>query len=225
MAKPSITELHHSGKYALVESFNVDDMGEFLAREAGLPVVSDSQSLKYQSRKGRFWFWVILSVLIGGYVGYYISTTGNSTPTFQVVGFLKKAFLSIPFLLLIILPLHEGIHALFFKIIGARDIGFGYSLKGMMVYAYTHRFVMTLKENAMVAIMPFLIITPLLVGMAILFPNWSSFWLFTLFFHTFGCMGDFIMVRYFLRRRHQRFYTYDDIIQKRSYFFSKIHNQ
>lgn len=224
MIKPSVTELHHSGKYALVESFNVDEMSEFLAREAGFPVIKDSRTLKHQSKKGRFWLLVVLSVLIGGYAGYYIGVSGKNTAAVHLIDILKKAFLSVPFLLLVVLPLHEGIHAAFFRILGARDVGFGYSLKGMMVYAYAHRFVMTLKENAFVAIMPFLIITPLLILMAALFPEWSGFWLFTLLFHTFGCLGDFILVRYFIRRRHQRFFTYDDIIQKRSYFFSGIHS-
>lgn len=224
MAKPTVTELHHSGKYALVESFNVDEMGKFLAREAGLPDINDSQSLKFQSRSVKFWVLILASIIIGGYAGYYISDTGHATATFQVTSVIKKAFLSIPFLLLIVLPIHEGIHALFFRLIGAKEVGFGYSLKSVMVYAYAHRFVMTLKENALVAIMPFAIITPLLACMVVLFPEWAGFWLFTLLFHTFGSVGDFIMVRYFLRRRHQPFFTYDDIIQKRSYFFTKIRN-
>jgi hypothetical protein len=224
MIKPTVTELHHSGKYALVESFNVDQMGEFLAREAGLPVINDSESLKYQSRRGKFWVLIIVSILIGGYAGYYISDSGNESTSMQVISLLKRAFLSIPFLLLIVLPLHEGIHALFFRLIGAKEVGFGYSLKSVMVYAYAHRFVMTLKENALVAIMPFAIITPLLLWMVVIFPEWATFWLFTLLFHTFGSLGDFIMVRYYLRRRHQQFFTYDDIIQKRSYFFTKIHS-
>ena len=34
--KPTIQDLHESGQYRLVESFKIDDMTQFLARELGM---------------------------------------------------------------------------------------------------------------------------------------------------------------------------------------------
>jgi hypothetical protein len=93
----------------------------------------------------------------------------------------------------------------------------------MIVYAYAQKFVMTLRENSWVAAMPFIVITISLVILWYLFPQWQLFWGTSLFLHTSACIGDFILIQYYLKNKNYLIYTYDDIEgEKRSYFFKEV---
>lgn len=195
-------------------------MAEFLAREAGVkPIaVPDSET------RGRPWrkLLTILPFLVGGLaIGWLTGKfiVNKSDEQLLPIGWqLLIAFLA---LFIFWLPLHEAIHALFFKWLGADKVGFGYSNKGMMVYAYSQRFVMPLRENALVAAMPFLLITTTLVVLLVKVPGLHSVWVLTLLLHTLGCMGDFILIKHAWKNRHEGIYTYDDLEEKRTYFFKK----
>lgn len=219
MPRPSVQSLYESGEYRLVESFTIDEMPQFLAREAGfLEVPGSGQAKKKATPK-----WMLMAMLLvfgaafGALLGYSIKSTASQSWV-PVVG---QIALGVGGLLVIVLPLHEGIHALFFKILGAREVGFGYSRKGLMVYAYAQRFVMTLRENALVAAMPFLLITLTLVGCLVFLPGLRAAWIIVLLLHTVGCMGDFILIAHAWKNRMVSMYTYDDLAEKRTYFFER----
>jgi hypothetical protein len=216
--KPTIEQLHQSGQYELIESFHVDDMGKFLMRELGMkqPKAGDKSKMGWK---------LILPLLvfggIGGLVGYQIGgiiskyVIEDNNLVIQFIG-------SFVFMFVVLLPVHECIHALAFKQIGAAKVGFGWSKKSLIVYAYAQKFVMTLRENAYVAVMPFVVITISLVAGWLFAPQWFLFWFFVLFLHTTACIGDFILIGYYYKNKAQTHYTYDDIEgEKMSYFFRK----
>ncbi len=123
----------------------------------------------------------------------------------------------------VLLPIHEFIHGLAFKRIGALKVGYGYSLKSLIVYAYSQNFLTTTREVAFVAVMPFLIITAGLVTGWILLPAYPVFWGFSLVIHTLGCVGDFVLINYHRKNRHRTIYTYDDVENERkTYFFEEV---
>ncbi len=89
-----------------------------------------------------------------------------------------------------------------------------------MVYAYAQHFVMTLRELALVAVMPFLLITSALVLAWLVRPAYGTVWGTLLLLHTLGCVGDFALIRYYYKNRRRTMYTYDDVEgERRSYFF------
>jgi hypothetical protein len=191
-------------------------MAHFLAREAGLSASKQNTS---SPGSARFWISMISLGTIGAVFGWLVGSAFFSDQQLLAPGW--QLVLVVVGFLLFWLPLHEAIHALFFKLLGAPQVGFGYARKGMMVYAYAQRFVMTLRENALVAAMPFLINTILLIILIIRVPGLQLVWGLTLLLHTLGCVGDFILVLYAWKNRHRTIHTYDDLEEKRTYFFEK----
>ncbi len=220
MPRPSVQHLYDSGEYHLVESFTIDEMPQFLAREAGFktqPATEDRPAKRVAPK------WIVIGVLLilGVACGTLVGALTKSNAPEPLLSLGWQLAMSVAGLFLIVLPIHEGIHALFFKILGAEQVGFGYSKKGLMVYAYAQRFVMTLRENALVAAMPFVMITLLLGVCWVLVPGLKVLWIITLLLHTLGCMGDFILILHAWKNRKEAMCTYDDLGEKRTYFFEK----
>ena len=227
MTRPLIDALHNSGEYQLVESFTIDEMTQFLVREGGLQATNSGKLAK---NKASFWFMMAGLLCFGGAIGWMVGAAISgpvgaafeNSADLQWLGAGWQLGLGMLAFFLIVLPLHEVIHAAFFKLLGAPKVGFGYSKKGLMVYAYAQRFVMQLRENALVAAMPFVLITLLLVILLIFVPQLQFLWLLILVFHTLGCMGDFILIKHAWKNRRKNMLTYDDLEEKRTYFFEKI---
>ncbi len=215
--KPTIEQLHNLPNFELTDSFHIDEMGKFLMRELGMNPPSSTPAKPKISGKSIlfFAFFIGIGAAVGWSVGKLIPKSdggfGNVALQFGL------AFLCF---FVVLLPIHEAIHGLVFKLLGARKVGFGWSRKSLIVYAYAQKFVMTLRENAWVAAMPFMVITTLLVILWVLFPQWPLFWGTALFFHTSACIGDFILILYYFKNKKYPMYTYDDIEDKNySYFF------
>lgn len=225
--KPTIDELHNSGRYELIDSFRIDDMGQFLLRELGLR--SRSGEPKKAAKKSLTWGFLAGFVIAGAAFGYWIGAQlGKSAndsgelkrvadPLIEGIGQASFAFLAF----FVLLPIHELIHAAVFKYYKAPKVGFGWSWKSMIAYAYAQEFVHDTRQLFWVAVMPFLVISAGLIVGWISWPQYGVFWGVSLFIHTTACIGDFVLMNYHRKNRHRLVYTYDDIEQeKRSYFFA-----
>lgn len=214
MTKPRIADFQDVSRFHLVESFSVDDMKVFLLRELGLNPSAEKKPARLTVKSALFF----LSMAgFGGIFGFLLAKTAGTVPWWHIPAALAG--------LLVLLPIHEGIHALVFKVLGAPEVGFGYSIKSLIVYAYAQRFVMTLRENALVAVMPFLVITTALVLAWIAWPSWGVIWGMVLLMHTLACIGDYVLVRYSIKNRHRTMFTYDDLDERRSYFYERTDEQ
>ncbi|MEA5426066.1 DUF3267 domain-containing protein [Arcicella lustrica] len=209
MKKPSIDELHNPNHFSLVESFKIDEMMTFLMKELG----ANSTKPKTGNKIMR----IVLIGMVGAVVGYFI---GKQIGKFKLDSWqFLEAF---GLLIFVLLPIHEGIHGFVFKILGAEKVGFGWTPKTLMVYAYAQKFVMSLKENAIVAVMPFLVITLALLVAFFAVPEYKTLVVSTFILHTYGCLGDFILIKYYFKYRHKQMFTYDDIDEAgMTYFFEK----
>ncbi|MBC7920223.1 MAG: DUF3267 domain-containing protein, partial [Ferruginibacter sp.] len=121
----------------------------------------------------------------------------------------------------VLLPLHEGIHALVYKGMGAADIRFSFATKALAVYTCANRHVVHLREIIPLAIAPFLAISALLVVLAGYFPDYRLFFAWALVIHAVLCGGDFILIAYAVRNRNRDLYNYDDVALGKSYFFER----
>lgn len=218
--KPTISQLNSPDRYALIESIRIDEMNAFVARELGLSARKGTTE-----RPKRGWAGVLVIVFlaaIGGLAGYELATLVMQGNADSVAGALVQAGLGLAGFLGL-LPLHELIHGLVFKRVGAERVGYGGSLKGLMVYAYAQNLVMTLRELALVAVMPFVVITIVLALAWIIWPLYGVLWGTLLILHTSGCIGDFALIRYYYKNRRRSMYTYDDVEgERRSYFFETV---
>lgn len=124
---------------------------------------------------------------------------------------------------LISIPVHELLHIIPYYLTGARNIKIGMDLKQYMVYVTAHRYVASERQFRVVAILPFLLISLILLYLVLTLPGlWKwSLSLFT-FAHATMCAGDFAMLNFYVVHPGKKIYTWDDFDEKTAYFYEEI---
>lgn len=148
--------------------------------------------------------------------------TQTSVPWFEGFSFVSLG-LFVGYLVL--LPIHENIHALTYRSFGARSVQVFYRWKNMTAYCVADRFVVNRRQMYWLCLNPFLVITPVLIVAALLTTGWWSL-LFAgaLVLHTSACGGDFAIVNWLATTPYADVYTYDDVAAEQTYFFAPIHS-
>ena len=122
---------------------------------------------------------------------------------------------------ILVIPPHELLHGLAYRILGARNIRFGVDLKQFIFYVTAHRFPISKRELAFLAMTPFVTINLLLILITVVWvPQITLLSASLLLSHNIMCIGDFAMISYALRHK-QELYTFDDTGKKLSYFFER----
>ncbi|EIM74119.1 hypothetical protein A3SI_16545 [Nitritalea halalkaliphila LW7] len=122
----------------------------------------------------------------------------------------------------LLIPIHECIHILAYRALGATETSLDYNLKKLYFAALANNFVVNRREFAFVALLPFICITlSLLTLYFFVNTNWQLTILATLLLHTSMCSGDFGIVNYFITTKDPNIVTYDDTKNKISYFMTK----
>ncbi|NJK97602.1 MAG: DUF3267 domain-containing protein [Bacteroidales bacterium] len=123
----------------------------------------------------------------------------------------------------ILVPLHELLHGLAFRIFGARKLKYGKDLKQMMFYVTVDHFVLNRKEFSVLALMPFIGVTIILLLLEFLLPDkYIWFCLSAIFWHATMCVGDFSMLAFYEKNKHIDMFTYDDADNKITFFYQKV---
>ena len=121
-----------------------------------------------------------------------------------------------------LLPIHEVLHALAYRLQGARQTSFAANLKRFYFMAIADRFVANRKEFFIVALTPFVVIT---AGLIVLLFFAGGSWQLTiaamLLAHTGMCSGDFGLLSYFACHPDLDIVTWDDHANNSSYFYGK----
>jgi len=120
-----------------------------------------------------------------------------------------------------VIPPHELLHGLAYRILGARNIKFGVDLQQFIFYVTAHRFPISKKELAFLAMTPFVMINLLIIALTAIWA--SQFTLYSaslLLCHNIMCIGDFAMISYAFSQKG-RLYSYDDTELKKNYFFEE----
>jgi hypothetical protein len=122
---------------------------------------------------------------------------------------------------IVVIPPHELLHGLAYRILGARKIRFGIDFRQFIFYVTADRFPISRKELAFLALTPFVVINMVvIVCTAILVQQYILFTVSLLLSHNIMCIGDFAMIGYAYSIK-QEIITYDDPEKKRSYFYEK----
>ena len=123
---------------------------------------------------------------------------------------------------LLVIPPHELLHGLAYRILGARKIRFGVDFQQFIFYVTADHFPISKRELAFLALTPFVVINLLVILFTALWaPQITLLSASLLFSHNLMCIGDFAMISY-AYSHGEEVYTYDDIKQKRSYFFEAV---
>lgn len=123
---------------------------------------------------------------------------------------------------ILLVPVHEAIHGIVYRLLGAKDIRFSVSLREFYAYAIANQFVADWRELTWIALAPFIILNSALIAASIIFPDYSFFILGALLIHVGGTSGDWAILNFFWVNRDKNVYTYDDADKRKSFFFQKI---
>jgi len=123
----------------------------------------------------------------------------------------------------LLIPIHELIHGIGYKLAGAPKVSYKAHIKKLIFYAMADRFVIASKPFILLAIAPFIIINSLLItGIAISPAHLNYILAGALLMHTSGCAGDFALISYYYVNRSKEIVTYDDQSAQITYFFTKL---
>jgi Putative zincin peptidase len=129
--------------------------------------------------------------------------------------------LALATLFVVILPLHELLHAAAYRLAGARDIRWDWSAWMMAVWVIAHRFVVETRAFLVVALAPFVVLNALLIAAAIAYPRLAVYFLCVLLWHLHGSMGDWSLLNFVWFHRARGFWTFDDAEAGKSYFYGR----
>ena len=172
----------------------------------------------FRKNSASVFYWLFnLCVLTGSIYSIFTCDIGIG----KSIGFFALGFCG----LLPLIPLHELIHGLFYKIDGATVVQYKANFKKFIFYAMADQYVINFSSFVLLALAPFVIINSLLL-VALVFSTGSLSFLFAgmLFVHTSGCAGDFALISYFLEHDYKHLVTYDDVAEGKSYFYKKVNN-
>ena len=126
-------------------------------------------------------------------------------------------FIAFPLLLV---PIHELIHALMYKLVGAPKIRFGADLSQYIFYVAADNYAINFKEMFLVAMTPFILISSILLYGANSFNGPFSFSLIlTLIAHGTMCIGDFAVLSFFYDNGFKDMVTFDIVDDKKAFFY------
>jgi len=134
---------------------------------------------------------------------------------------LRFSYLSIGLAFALLLtPIHEYIHVLAYKSVGAKNTSYAANFKKFYFMALADKFVANKRDFRIVALAPFTVIS-LVLAILLFFttPLWSLAVLSALLAHTSMCSGDFGLLSYFSFHRGKEIVTFDDVPEKITYFY------
>jgi hypothetical protein len=124
---------------------------------------------------------------------------------------------------LLCIPIHELLHIIPYYLTGARNIRVSMDLKQYMFYVTAHRQVAAARQFRFVALVPFIIISLVMLFLILNLPGlWKWSLSLFLFAHTTMCAGDFAMLNFYSLHRGRKIYTWDDFDEKTAYFYEEI---
>ena len=119
-------------------------------------------------------------------------------------------------------PVHELIHGIALKAVGAPSVQYRANWRKLYFMAASDGFVTNEREFYWVAFPPFVVISVAAIAMLALLPAPWTFTALGLFFlHTAFCAGDFALAAYMNDHREEEILTYDVTEEQISYFYVK----
>lgn len=198
---PTPQELEESDKYKKLQDLDHNEMVPFL-----LDNLKNRNPINAVFKHGTM---LLIALILFVWIGRW-----NTTLFFAGLG------VGLIFTFTVGLILHELLHLLVYKILGAKKTRLKVLWDQGAVAAVADQFVVSEKEFYWLAFTPFVVLT--VAGLVALFmtTGWIFYAVsFFLVIHTTACIGDFSLAGYMYENRDQEIYTFDDVENDKSYFF------
>ena len=132
--------------------------------------------------------------------------------------------LGLVFTFTLLIIMHELIHALAYRYVGARNLSFGMNIRKFMFYVQADKQVLNYKQFKIVALAPVVTVAIVSILGMIIFYNHAAFYFFIpiFAFHSVFCGGDFRLLCIFANRSDKEILTFDIKSEEKIYFYAKI---
>ncbi|MCX6301775.1 MAG: DUF3267 domain-containing protein [Bacteroidia bacterium] len=202
-----VEDIEDPSKYRQILSISynnlIDFVLDYLRRKSGLMI----------------FFWSVCIIFFGIALTIRIDILGY----YPLKNILLHSMLGLVIFPILIIPLHEVLHIIPFFLAGAKDIRVGMNLKQYIFYVTAHRHVATSGQFKVVALIPFILVTLVLLFLILFLPGlWKWSLSVLLFVHTTMCAGDFALLNFYWLNRRKKIYTWDDADEKMAYFYEEI---
>lgn len=193
----SVEDLKDPTRFRLIKSLNYNEIAAFVF-----------ENIQKKNFSTHFFYFINILFLV---LIFSFSVSGFKNGLF-VFKYYALTFLSGMIAgSIIVIPFHEIIHGIAYKITGAPKIDFGSDLKQGIFYVTANNYVINKKQFAFVALAPFVVINIIaLILINLLTPYFFIGIFFFLLFHNIMCIGDFAMLSYFRHNSDKELYTYDN---------------
>ena len=194
--------------YELLSSLHHDELIPFL-----------KEAFQHKSdliKRFNLWNVLLLVVLTGLFIFDYFTMAEFKWGT-------RFLYISLGVLLsFLLIPLHEFLHSLAYKYVGARQTSYDANWKKLYFMAMADQFVADYKEFKIVALTPLVAISFGLIFLAFLpIGLWRFSVISILITHSLFSSGDIAILNYFKKHRCKGLVTYDDKSERMSYFLIK----
>jgi hypothetical protein len=208
---PDVEKLRQDPCYRQILELDFNDMIPFVL-----------SSIRKRSIISYFFIFVNLGLLLFIIVYILVGMIGSSLTWSMII---KQSLTGIVSGTILVIPFHEILHGLAYRILGARKIRIGADLQQFIFFVTADRYPVSGHELYFLAMTPFVVIniTTMLIP-AIWFPHVILFPAFLLLSHNIMCIGDFALVNYVFRAQ-KKVFTYDETEKKKSYFYEEIAGQ
>ena len=202
-----VEDLEDQARYRQILKIPYDELVTFildyLRRRSGLMV----------------FFWSVCVIFLGIALNVRLNIAGY----FPLKNIIFHSILGLVVFPVLCVPVHEVLHIIPYFFTGARNIRIGMDLKQYIFYVTAHRHVATSSQFRAVALIPFLLMSLILLFLVLYLPGlWKWSLSLFLFVHTTMCAGDFAMLNFYWLNKRKKIYTWDDADQKIAYFYEEI---
>lgn len=157
------------------------------------------------------------------FLGIVITVRINLAGYFPFAKVFLHSILGLVIFPLLCVPIHEFMHVIPYYLSGARKIRIGMDLQQFIFYVTAHRYVAGPLQFIIVALIPFVIISLLMLFLVLYLPGlWKWSLSIFLFVHATMCAGDFALLNFYWINRNKKIYTWDDADEKIAYFYEEI---
>lgn len=206
----TVEELINDTNYTKIAEVKHSEMKSFLISEIEQQPLWARIANMYQI--GGF-----LALIIGIFKAFLPFFMGKSIENLWWLG--GGILFSFTFLIII----HEFIHALAYKYVGAKQLSYGMMLKKFMFYVQADKQVFDYGKFKIVALAPAVVVAILTIAGMGIFYNQHLFYFFLAIFglHSIFCGGDFGLLCFFENRKNQDILTFDDKENGTTSFYGK----
>lgn len=203
-------DLLANGEYSEIASVNHTDIKDFIVAELV---------------KQPLWARVANMYQIAGLLAFMLGTFKAFMPYFiqRETSYLWWLLGGIVFTFSFLIVIHELIHALAYKYVGAKYLSFGMNIRKFLFYVQADKEVLNYQQFRIVALAPaVLVAVGSILAMAILYQHEAFYFFIPIFaFHSLFCSGDFGLLSFFSNRCDQDIVTFDIKAEGKTYFYAK----